>query len=154
MKILEKLSAYNIELPPVPKAAGLYKTVLVQDRIAYFSGHLPIRKDGTLITGKVNLDLTLKEAVLAARQVGLNILASLQYELGDLERIEKLVKLLGMVNAESDFTDHPTVMNGCSQLFLDIFGNESGVGVRSVYGVSGLPLNATVEVEGAFFLKK
>jgi hypothetical protein len=107
-----------------------------------------------MITGRVGVDLSLDEAIVAARQVGLNILASLQSELGDLDRIERVYKLLGMVNAGSGFTQHPMVINGCSQLFSDLWGNDCGVGVRSAYGVSGLPLDASVEIEGAFLLKQ
>ena len=154
MSIIEKLSELKLKLPSPPQSAGLYKSVLVQDRLALFSGHLPIRDDGTMITGRVGVDLSLDEAIVAARQVGLNILASLQSELGDLDRIERVYKLLGMVNAGSGFTQHPMVINGCSQLFSDLWGNDCGVGVRSAYGVSGLPLDASVEIEGAFLLKQ
>ena len=154
MSIIEKLSELKLKLPSPPQAAGLYKSVLVQDRLALFSGHLPIRDDGTMITGRVGVNLSLDEAIVAARQVGLNILASLQSELGDLDRIERVYKLLGMVNAESGFSQHPIVINGCSQLFSDLWGNDCGVGVRSAYGVSGLPLDASVEIEGAFLLKQ
>ena len=154
MSIIEKISALKLELPPPPQAAGLYKSVLVQDRLALFSGHLPIRNDGTMITGKVGVDLSIEEAIVAARQVGLNILASLQSALGDLDRIERVYKLLGMVNAEPGFTQHPMVINGCSQLFSDLWGNDCGVAIRSAYGVSGLPLHASVEIEGAFLLKQ
>lgn len=154
MSVIEKLSELKLKLPSPPQAAGLYKSVLVQDRLALFSGHLPIRDDGTMITGRVGVNLSLDEAIVAARQVGLNILASLQSELGDLDRIERVYKLLGMVNAESGFSQHPIVINGCSQLFSDLWGNDCGVGVRSAYGVSGLPLDASVEIEGAFLLKQ
>ena len=154
MSIIEKLSELKLKLPSPPHAAGLYKSVLVQDRLALFSGHLPIRDDGTMITGRVGVDLSIDEAIVAARQVGLNILASLQSELGDLDRIERVYKLLGMVNAESGFSQHPIVINGCSQLFSDLWGNDCGVGVRSAYGVSGLPLDASVEIEAAFLLKQ
>ncbi|MBT3667289.1 MAG: RidA family protein [Opitutae bacterium] len=154
MNIIEKLLHLNLEIPSPPRPAGLYKTVLVEGRIAQFSGHLPIRKDGTMITGKVGIDLSLDEAVIAARQVGLNILASLQSVVGDLDRVDRVYKLLGMVNADPDFTQHPMVINGCSQLFFDLWGRDCGVGVRSAYGVSGLPLNASVEIEGAFLLKE
>ena len=154
MTILEKLSSLHLELPSVPKAAGLYKAVQVEGRTVLFSGHLPIRNDGTMITGKVNVDLSVEEASIAARQVGLNILASMQAELGDLEHIERVSKLLGMVNAEPSFTEHPKVINGCSQLFFDLWGPDLGVGVRSALGVAGLPFNVSVEIEGTFLLKE
>jgi enamine deaminase RidA (YjgF/YER057c/UK114 family) len=154
MTILEKLSELKIALPNAPKAAGLYKTILIQDRLAMFSGHLPILEDGSMITGKVGTDLTIEEGAFAARQVGLNIMASLQSEIGDLGRVERVCKLLGMVNAGPSFTQHPLVVNGCSQLFCDIWGDDRGVGVRSAFGVSGLPGNVAVEIEGTFLLKE
>ena len=154
MNLLEKLSELKISLPAAPKAAGLYKTILIQDRLAMFSGHLPILDDGSMITGQVGTDLTVEQGVQAARQVGLNIIASLQAEIGDLERVERVSKLFGMVNAGPSFNQHPLVINGCSQLFCDLWGNDHGVGVRSACGVSGLPGNVAVEIEGAFLLKE
>jgi enamine deaminase RidA (YjgF/YER057c/UK114 family) len=154
MALEEKLSELGYKLPPPPQAAGLYKTVLINDGVASFSGHLPIGIDGKMITGRVGVDLTVEEASLAARQVGLNILSSLRVEIGDLDRIERVCKLLGMVNAGPGFTQHPAVINGCSQLFFDLFGQDFGVGTRSAFGVSGLPGNAAVEIEGSFILKE
>jgi hypothetical protein len=134
--------------------AGLYKPVLINDGVASFSGHLPIGIDGKMITGRVGVDLTVEEGSRAARQVGLNILSSLRAELGELDRIERVCKLLGMVNAGPGFTQHPAVINGCSQLFFDLLGQDFGVGTRSAFGVSGLPGNAAVEIEGSFILKE
>lgn len=153
MTILEKLSNLNIDLPSAPLAAGLYKTVLIQDRLLMFSGHLPILKDGSMITGRVGDDLSVEEGWRAARQVGLNIISSLQAELGDLERVDRVTKILGMVNADPSFTQHPQVINGCSELFKELWGDDCGVGVRSAFGVSGLPANVAVEIEGSFLLK-
>ena len=154
MSIKEKLSDLNIKLPEAPVAAGLYKTVLIHDRMASFSGHLPIRTDGTMVTGTVGTDLSVEEGASASRQVGLNILASLEMALGDLERIERVIKVLGMIQAKPNFIQHPQVINGCSELFCDLWGRDCGVGVRSAFGVSGLPGNAAVEIEGAFLLKE
>ena len=154
MALEKKLSELGYKLPPPPQAVGLYKPVLVNDGLASFSGHLPIENDGEMIKGRVGVDLTVEEASLAARQVGLNILSSLRVEIGDLDRIERVCKLLGMVNAGPDFTQHPAVINGCSQLFFDLLGGDFGVGTRSAFGVSGLPGNAAVEIEGSFILKK
>ena len=154
MALEEKLSELGYKLPPPPQAAGLYKTVLINDGVASFSGHLPIGIDGKMITGRVGVDLTVEEGSRAARQVGLNILSSLRAELGDLDRIERVCKLLGMVSAGRDVTQHPVVINGCSQLFFDLLGEDFGVGTRSAFGVSGLPGNAAVEIEGSFILKK
>ncbi len=154
MRIEEKLIELKLELPPAPEAAGLYKTILVDGKMAIFSGHLPIRNNGSIIAGKVGSELSADEAGLAARQVGLNILATFKKHFGDFSRIEQVYKLLGMVNADSSFTEHPAVLNGCSKLFYDLLGDDRGVGVRSAYGVSGLPANAAVEIEGAFLLKE
>ena len=135
MKPMDKLLELGIELPPAPSAAGLYKPVLVDGDMIYFSGHLPIQNDGSLITGKVGLDLNVEEAKKAARQVGLNILSSVNNSLGSLDRVERVVKLLGLVNAPEDFTEHPQVINGCSELFAEIWGPENGVGVRSMRSI-------------------
>ena len=153
MTIDQKLLDLGIELPPVPQAAGLYKTFLLTGKTVTFYGHLPIRSDGSIITGKVGVDLSIEDATFAARQVGLNILSTLLSATGDLDRVDRVGKILGMVNANSDFTSHPAVINGCSELFLEVFGEERGVGTRSAFGVSGLPANAAVEIEGVFYLK-
>ena len=154
MALEEKLSELGYKLPSPPQAAGLYKPVLINDGVASFSGHLPIGIDGAMITGRVGVDLTVEEGSRAAIQVGLNILSSMRAELGDLDRIDRVCKLLGMVNAGPGFTQHPVVINGCSQLFFDLLGEDNGVGTRSAFGVSGLPGNAAVEIEGSFILKK
>ena len=153
MSIDQKLSELGLELPTAPKAAGLYKTVFVSGKLATLSGHLPIRHDGTMITGQVGVELSVEEASQAAQMVGLNILASLRAEIDGLDKIERVCKVLAMVNAGSGFDQHPAVINGCSQLFLDVFGQDRGVGTRSAFGVSGLPGNAAVEIEGVFVLK-
>jgi enamine deaminase RidA (YjgF/YER057c/UK114 family) len=140
-------------LPPPPKAAGLYKPLLVEGNLAYFSGHLPIQTDGSLITGKIGSDLTVEQGYEAARQVGLNILATVREVLGGLDRVERVVKILGMVNAASGFTQHPQVINGCSELFREVWGTDHGVGARSAYGVSDLPAGVAVEIEGIFKVK-
>ena len=149
----EKLSKLGIELPSPPAAAGLYKPVLIEGNMIYFSGHLPINNDGTMITGKVGADLSVEEGNAAARQVGLNIISSVKQALGSLDRVDSVVKLLGMVNSTEDFTQHPLVINGCSELFKEIWGDEKGVGVRSAFGVSGLPAGVPVEIEGILKLK-
>ena len=149
----EKIKNLGIELPPRPKAAGLYKPLLIDGDLAYFSGHLPLGYDGKLITGCVSVDLTLEEAGNAARITGLNILATLKAELGSLNRVKQVVKILGMVCAPETFSQHPQVINGCSELFRDIWGEQNGVGVRSAFGVSALPAQACVEIEGIFKLR-
>jgi len=149
----ESFERLGIELPLPPKSAGMYKPLVVQDGLAYFSGHLPLLPNGGLITGKVGEDLGVEEAFNAAHQVGLNILATVRESLGSLNRVERVIKLLGMVNAISEYTQHPQVINGCSELFRDIWGEDCGVGTRSAFGVSGLPAGACVEIEGVFSLR-
>jgi len=150
----ESLVRLGIELPPAPKAAGLYKPLFVQDGMACFSGHLPLLTDGEMITGKVGENLSVEEGAEAARQVGLNVLATVRESLGSLDRVERVIKLLGMVNAAPDFTRHPQVINGCSELFRDVWGEDHGVGTRSAFGVSGLPAGACVEIEGILSLRE
>lgn len=154
MNYEEKLSTLGIKLPPAPVAAGLYKPMLIVDDLVYLSGHLPILEDGTILAGEVGNDCTVEEGGEAARQVGLNMLATLLDGLGSLDRIARVVKLLGMVNAGNKFTQHPQVINGCSELLKDVLGNDCGVGTRSAFGVSGLPAGAMVEIEGIFQIKE
>ena len=146
----ETLTALGLELPPTPKPGGIYKPVLVHGGLAYVSGHPPRSSDGTLIRGRVGADLSLEKGKAAARQVGLGILATLRAGLGSLDRISGVVKVLGMVNATQDFVDHPEVINGCSELFAEVFGEEKGIGVRSAVGMGSLPNNIAVEVEAIF----
>src|SRR5690242_15228707 len=148
-----RISELKLELPPAPKAMGVYKPVVVVGNMAYVSGHGPLRADGTLITGRVGADLDLAAGKAAARQTGLAILASLRAALGSLDRVQRLIKVLGMVNATADFADHPKVINGCSELFADLFGTDSGVGARSAVGMGSLPGNIAVEIEAIFELK-
>ena len=101
-----------------------------------------------MITGKIGEELTIEEGRDAARLVGLNILASAKQVLGSLDRVRSVVKLLGMVNATEDFIQHPQIINGCSELFSEIWGDDAGVGVRSAFGVSGLPAGVPVEIGG------
>jgi enamine deaminase RidA (YjgF/YER057c/UK114 family) len=148
MQPTEKLSELGIVLPSAPKVAGLYKPVILDQNILYFSGHLPLLSDGGMITGKLGADFSTEKGKEAARLVGVNILASVTAHLGSIDRVDRVVKLLGMVNAVDSYTEHPLVINGCSELFKEIWGEDLGVGVRSAYGVSGLPGGAAVEIEG------
>ena len=148
MQPTEKLSELGIVLPSAPKVAGLYKPVILDQNILYFSGHLPLLSDGGMITGKLGADFSTEKGKEAARLVGVNILASVIAHLGSIDRVDRVVKLLGMVNAVDSYTEHPLVINGCSELFKEIWGEDLGVGVRSAYGVSGLPGGAAVEIEG------
>ncbi len=142
----------KLELPPAPKPMGVYRPLVVVDKLAYVSGHGPLKPDKTLITGRVGADLTLDEGKLAARQVGLGILATLRAQLGSLDRVKRVVKVLGMVNSAPDFLEHPKVINGCSELFAEVWGPEHGIGARSAVGLGPLPGNIAVEIEGIFEL--
>lgn len=145
-----RLTEFKIELPPAPKPAGLYRPVVIVDGLAYLSGHLPTKADGTLLCGRLGDGLDLAAGQEAARRCGLAMLATLRGHLGSLDRVTRLIKLLGLVNASPDFVDHPKVINGCSELFADVFGPEHGVGARSALGVASLPANAAVEIEAIF----
>lgn len=147
-----RLSALQLELPIAPKPVAVYRPVLVVQGLAYVSGHGPVCVDGSLIRGRVGSDLTLEEGHAAARQVGLAILATLREHFGSLDRIGRVVKLLGMVNSAPDFYDHPKVINGCSELFAEVFGEEHGIGTRSAVGMGPLPGNISVEIEAVFEL--
>ena len=148
-----KIIELNLQLPPVSAPKGLYRPLIIVGNLAYLSGHLPSRTDGTLIQGKVGSEYTMDEGKQAARSAGVAILATLRHELGSLNKIKRVVKLFGMVNATPDFDKHPYVINGCSELMEEIFGAENGVGARSAFGVSGLPGNCAVEIEAIFELK-
>ena len=147
-----RLHELQLELPPAPKPMGVYKPVVSTGNLAYVSGHGPLRTDGTLIAGRVGSDLSLDEGKAAARQVGLAILATLRENLGSLDRVRRVIKVLGMVNSTDDFTEHPKVINGCSELFAEIWGADDGVGARSAVGMGSLPGNIAVEIEAIFEL--
>lgn len=148
-----RLAQLGIELPPVPEPKGLYKPLLVVGNLAYTSGHLPTGADGKLVTGRVGVELDEQAGAAAARLAGLAILATVRAGLGSLDRVHRVVKLLGMVNCTPDFTRQPVVINGCSQLLADVFGSDRGVGARSAVGVGSLPLGAAVEIEAVFELE-
>ena len=131
---------------------GVYRPVVVVGNLAYVSGHGPLKPDKTLITGRVGAELTLDQGKAAARQVGLAILATLRDQLGSLDKIKRVIKILGMVNSAPDFFDHPKVINGCSELFADIWGPDNGIGARSAVGMGPLPGNIAVEIEVIFEL--
>ena len=126
--------------------------MVVVGNLAYVSGHGPLRVDKTLITGVVGKDLDLEGGKAAARQVGLAILATLRENLGSLDKVKRVIKTLGMVNTAADFYDHPKVINGCSELFADVWGLDNGVGARSAVGMGPLPGNIAVEIEVIFEL--
>jgi len=138
-------------LPPSPKPLGVYKPVLIIGKLLYVSGQGPMRTDGTLITGRLGDSLSLEEGKQAARQVGLTMLSTIKGQIGELNGIKRIVKVLGMVNSTPDFGQHPAVINGFSELMAEVFGEDNGIGVRSAVGMF-LPMNIAVEVEAMFEL--
>jgi enamine deaminase RidA (YjgF/YER057c/UK114 family) len=147
-----RLAELKLELPPAPKPVAVYKPLVIAGNLAYVSGHGPLKPDKTLITGRIGADLDLAAGKAAARQVGLAILATLRAQLGSLDKVKRVVKVLGMVNSAPTFLEHPAVINGCSELFADVWGPENGLGARSAVGMGPLPGNIAVEIEAIFEL--
>jgi enamine deaminase RidA (YjgF/YER057c/UK114 family) len=146
----ERFARLQLTLPPAPKPVAVYRPVVVVQGLAYVSGHGPVCTDGTLIRGLVGRDLDLAGGHAAARQTGLAILATLRAHFGSLDRVKRVIKLLGMVNSAPDFYEHPKVINGCSELFAEVFGEADGIGARSAVGMGPLPGNIAVEIEAIF----
>jgi enamine deaminase RidA (YjgF/YER057c/UK114 family) len=147
----EKIKALGLVFPPAPKPAGVYRPVLVIDKFLYVSGQAPVNNDGSFMQGRAGDNLSMEEAKLAARQVGLTMLSTIQTHFGDIDKVKRIVKVFGMVNSSPDFIKHPLVMNGFSELMADVFGRENGIGVRSAIGMM-LPDGIAVEVEAMFEL--
>ena len=140
----------KLEFPPAPKPMGVYKPVVVSGNMAYLSGHGPLKPDGKLITGRLGLDMDVEAGYDAARITGLCMLATLQSPLGSLDKVKRLVKLLGLVRSTDGFDQQPAVINGCSELFRDVFGEDNGVAARSAIGTNSLPGDIAVEIEAIF----
>ena len=147
----KRLEELNIQLPPAPPPAGVYKPILVVDNFLYVSGQGPINMDGSKMVGRAGDDLDRDQAKLAARQVGLTMLSTISTHFGSLDKIKRVVKVLGMVNCTPDFGNQPYVINGFSELMADVFGEDNGIGVRSAVGMM-LPGNIAVEIEAMFEL--
>ena len=142
----------DLTLPPAPKPVGVYKPALVVGQHLYVSGHGPLMPDGTLMRGRVGRDLDADGGKQAARQVGLTMLATLLATVGTLDKVKRVIKVLGMVNSTADFERHPYVINGASELFAAIWGPDNGIGVRSAVGMGSLPDDIPVEIEALFEL--
>jgi enamine deaminase RidA (YjgF/YER057c/UK114 family) len=147
-----RIAELGLELPPAPGAVGVYKLAIEVGGLVYVSGHGPRKSDGHLIKGRLGADLDVTAGYQAARQTGLNILASLRKQYGSLDKIARIVKTFGLVQATPEFTDHPAVINGFSELMRDVFGDDKGVGARSAVGAPSLPAGMAVEVEAIFEL--
>jgi len=153
MIIEEKLSALGLSLPVLPASKGIYKRCLVTGDLLYVSGHISVNNDGSYLTGKLGKDMSDEDGKLAARQCGLAILSSIEEQLGGFDKIKRVIKLFGMVNSTPDFERHAIVINGCSELFVQLWGDENGKGVRSAVGMSSLPFGVAVEIEAIFELQ-
>ncbi|MDB5062227.1 MAG: Endoribonuclease [Mucilaginibacter sp.] len=148
----QNFAALGLNLPPAPKPLGVYKPCLIDGKYLYLSGHGTVQDDGTLIIGRIGADMTAEEGKLAARQVGLAMLATIKANIGSLDKVKRVIKVLGMVNCTSDFEKHPFIINGASELFAKVWGEENGIGVRSAVGMGSLPDNIPVEIEALFEL--
>ena len=147
-----KLVELKLQLPPLPKPGGVYKPVVTVGNLAYVSGHVSLDSEGKIMTGRVGADVDEAGGKKAAEAAGLAILATLRANLGSLDKIKRVIKTLGMVNSTPEFKNHPEVINGCSELFAKLWGQDHGIGARSAVGMGSLPRNATVEVEVIFEL--
>lgn len=146
------LEALGLILPPPPKPIGVYRPFLIDGKHLYLSGHGSFNVDGSLIIGKIGDDMDILTGKMAAKQVGLAMLATIKANLGSLNRVKRVIKVLGMVNCTPDFEKHPYVINGCSELFASVWGPDNGIGVRSAVGFNSLPDNIPVEIEAMFEL--
>jgi len=147
------LERKGLSLPSPAEPKGLYRPVVISEKLVYTSGHLPVDSSGQLIRGTVGSDLTEEDGQQAAIWAGLAILASLRAKLGSLDRIRRVIKVTGLVQSAQGFHSQPAVINGCSQLFADVFGPENGIGVRTAFGTATLPLGAAVEIDAVFELE-
>ena len=152
MSAEKRLEALGLALPPPPKPIGNYVPFRIAGNLLYLSGVGPRNPDGSIVTGKVGDDLTVEQAYVAARMCGLNCLVNIKAALGSLDRVDTMVKVLGMVNAVPSFTEHPKVIDGCTDLFEAVFG-EPGKPARSAVGMGSLPRNIAVEVEAIILIK-
>jgi enamine deaminase RidA (YjgF/YER057c/UK114 family) len=142
----------GLNLPPAPAPLGVYKPCLIDGKYLYVSGHGTVQDDKSLIIGRIGDTINMEDGKLAARQVGLAILSTIKTNLGSLNKVKRVIKVLGMVNCTPDFEKHPYIINGCSELFAEVWGTENGIGVRSAVGFGSLPDNIPVEIEAMFEL--
>ena len=149
-----KVIELGLELPKPSKSLAIYKRIVVVDNIAYLSGHIPINKEGQIMKGKVGADTDVATGAKAARRCALAILSTLKDEIGSLNKVKRLIKTTGMVNSTPDLTQQPEVINGCSQVIVDIWGDDFGKGARAAVGMASLPRGAICEIEMIFELKR
>jgi enamine deaminase RidA (YjgF/YER057c/UK114 family) len=151
MSAEQRLKDLGLTLPPPPAPAGNYVPFRRAGNLLFLSGVAPRRADGTMITGKVGADIDTAAGYEAAKLCGLNLLTNMQSAAGSLDRVDMVLKVLGMVNAIPTFTEHPNVINGCTDLFVQVFG-DNGRPARSAVGMGSLPFNISVEVEAIVVL--
>jgi enamine deaminase RidA (YjgF/YER057c/UK114 family) len=149
----KRLADLGITLPPAPKAAANYVPVQVSGNLLYLSGHMPLKADGTLLTGVIDSN-NIDHGYEAARHVGLNLISTLKEQLGDLDRVTRIVKLFGIVQSSNDFHEQHKVVNGCSDLIVEVFEKERGTHARSAIGTNALPLDLSVEIEAIVEFKE
>lgn len=145
-----RIRELGLTLPKPPRPMAKYRPALQVGNMLYVSGHGPVQPDGSPITGRVGADLDTARGKEAARVVGLAILSTVRNTLGSLDRVRRLVKTLGMVNSTPEYSDHPQVINGFSELMAEVFGEDAGIGARSAVGMAALPGNIAVEIECIF----
>ncbi|MDR1200810.1 MAG: RidA family protein [Tannerellaceae bacterium] len=148
----EQFEKLGLNLPPAPEPKGVYKPCLIDGKYLYLSGHGPVQDDRSLIIGRIGKEMNQEEGKLAARQVGLTMLSTIKTNLGSLNRVKRVIKVFGMVNCTSEFERHPYIINGCSELFAQVWGEDNGVATRSAVGFGSLPDNIPVEIEALFEL--
>ncbi|MFM1914207.1 MAG: hypothetical protein RIR51_2060 [Bacteroidota bacterium] len=148
----ENFQKLGLELPPAPKPLGVYKPAMIVGNFIYLSGHGPVKTDGSLMKGRIGSEIDMEEGKLVAQQVGLTMLSTLKDNLGSLSKVKRVIKVLGMVNCTDDFQRQPYIINGASELFAKVWGDDLGIGVRSAVGVNTLPDNISVEIEAIFEL--
>jgi enamine deaminase RidA (YjgF/YER057c/UK114 family) len=148
----QRLKELGLVLPPPPQPAGTYVPFRLAGWLLILAGVGPRAADGSMITGKVGKDVTVERAIEAARLCGLNLLTNMRLALGSLDQVDTVLKVLGMVNAVPEFGDHPKVIDGCTNLFVSVFG-DNGRPARAAVGMGSLPFNISVEVEAMVLLK-
>lgn len=146
MSVEARIQELGLALPDAPAAAGTYSPLVIVDKMAYVSGQGPVGTDGRWLTGKIGVDLTEEAGIEAARVVGLTMLATIKAQLGSLDRVKRVIKVLGMVNCVPEFKNHPKVINGFSDLMVEVWG-DNGRAARSAVGMGSLPGNIPVEIE-------
>ena len=152
MSIAQRLDELGIVLPPSVAPVANYVTARLSGDQLFLSGHVS-KRDGSVVTGKVGADVAVEDAHALARQIAIDMLASAQAAIGTLDRVRDVVKVTGFINSAPGFTEQPAVLNGASDLFVDVFGADHGRHARSAVGVAALPLDAAIEIEAIFAIR-